>query len=63
MTVLTPNQPAATADPLLTVEASQSAPLPPGTHEVRLVVVDSDGNQSAPAVLSVTIQPPPALHS
>jgi hypothetical protein len=63
MTVLTPNLPAATADPLLTVEASQAAPLTPGTHQVRLVVVDSDGNQSEPAVISVTIQPPPPPHS
>jgi len=59
MTVLTPNQPVATDDPLLTVEASLAAPLPPGPHQVRLVVVDSDGNQSLPAVLNVTIQPPP----
>ncbi len=63
MTVLTPNQPMTTDGPLLTVEASAAAPLPSGTHQVTLVVVDGDGNQSAPAVLTVTIQPAPPPHS
>jgi hypothetical protein len=60
MTFLAPNQPVATQDAWLAVQASGAAAWPAGIHQVWLVVVDSDGNQSAPAVLSVTIQPPPA---
>jgi hypothetical protein len=67
MTVLTPNQPVTVMGPLLSVEAAPpAAPLPPGTHQVQLVVVDDQGNRSAPAAVTVTVlpapvpQPPPA---
>ena len=61
MTVLTPNQPVTVISPLLSVEAAPPAtPLPSGTHQVRLVVVDDQGNQSAPAVVTVTVLPAPA---
>jgi hypothetical protein len=61
MTVLTPNQPVTVLSPLLTVEAAPpAAPLPAGTHQVRLVVVDDQGNQSTPALITVTVLAAPA---
>jgi hypothetical protein len=60
MTVLTPNQPVTVIGPILSVEAAPpAAPLPPGAHQIRLVVVDDQGNQSAPAVVNVTVLPAP----
>lgn len=61
MTVITPNQPVTVLSPLLTVEAAPpAAPLSPGTHQVRLLVVDDQGNQSTPALVTVTVLPAPA---
>lgn len=53
MPVFTPNQPFATVTP--TVEVSGVAP---GTHRFQLVVEDEDGNQSAAAVVAVTVALP-----
>ena len=57
MTVFTPNQPVATATP--TVDVTGVAP---GAHRFQLVVEDESGNQSLPAVTTVTVaQPVPQI--
>lgn len=52
MPVFTPNRPIETREPLIKVEPDN---LPPGRYRFRLVVVDDDGNASAPDEVTVTI--------
>lgn len=51
MTQLVPNQPLRTRVPTITVDGN----LPIGRHRFQLVVVDNDGNRSAPDEVVVTI--------
>ncbi len=51
MTTLVPNQPIRTREPRLTIDGN----LPLGRHRFRLVVVDNDGNRSAPDEIIVAI--------
>jgi hypothetical protein len=46
------NKPVVTTTPTVTVDAG----LPAGVHRFQLVVVDSAGNESKPAVVAVTIK-------
>ena len=60
MTQFVVNKPVTTREPFVTVDGG----LPVGTHRFQLVVVDSAGNESRPAVVTVTIKtriiaPPP----
>jgi hypothetical protein len=54
MPVLVPGKPIATGSPTLLVENG----LAPGTHRFSLVVVDTAGNESAPAVIEVRVNAP-----
>lgn len=58
MTLFKPNQEVSQPDPFVTVAASKDAPLPVGSNRFQLVVVDDQGNESAPFVLEVIVQAP-----
>lgn len=51
-----PNQPVVQADPTVKVEVSAANPLPVGANRFQLVVVDDEGNQSAPFNFEVIVQ-------
>lgn len=51
-----PNQPIAQADPTIKVEVSAASPLPVGSNRFQLVVVDDEGNLSAPVTFEVIVQ-------
>lgn len=53
MTKFVVNKPVVTTTPTVMVDAG----LKEGTHRFQLVVVDSAGNESKPAVVVVTIKP------
>jgi hypothetical protein len=46
------------SDSFLDVQASRSTPLRPGRHVFQLVVLDTAGNSSAPASVSIPVQDP-----
>jgi hypothetical protein len=51
-----PGQQVVQTSPTVLVEVSDAAPLPVGSNRFQLVVVDNDGNPSAPAILEVIVQ-------
>lgn len=55
MPVLVPGRPVASRSPTLSVENELAA----GTHRFSLVVVDTAGNESTPAVIEVRVTAPP----
>jgi hypothetical protein len=56
MAVFKPNVPVVQPEPLVKVEVSPAAPLPLGANRFQLVVVDDQGNESAPFFLDVVVQ-------
>ena len=52
MTVFAVNQPVATREPVVTVDAG----LPVGTHRFQLVVQDDGGRSSVPVLVDVKVQ-------
>lgn len=56
MSQFAPGRAVMTRKPFVVVEAG----LPPGHYRFQLEVMDSDGNLSKPAVLTVSVQPPRA---
>jgi len=58
MTQFTPNQPVNQADPTVKVEMSAANQLPVGSNRFQLVVVDDEGNASAPVVFEVIVIAP-----
>jgi hypothetical protein len=54
MAVFEPNQPITTEQPVLVVDAS----LQPGRYRLRLVVINSDGQESLPSEQIITIREP-----
>jgi len=50
------NRPIAQPDPVIKVEVTPDAPLPLGANRFSLVVVDSSGNASEPAIIEVIVR-------
>lgn len=50
------NKPIAQPDPVIKVDVTPDAPLPLGANRFSLVVVDSAGNTSEPAIIEVIVK-------
>jgi hypothetical protein len=56
MSQFTVGAPVETEEPAVEVTVDEKTPLPIGKHLFQLVVVDEDGNESAPATVEVVVR-------